>query len=135
MNWTAQAITGATGERTMWRGLDLTDLRFDGIGDKKDAWERDVSYVAEARLGDILTSNRLIRFDLLVNTLLREGVFKEDQMVELYSCAGIQEVRVGRARYRMNKRTYLGKYDRKVAARLENLEKARQELDDPEVNS
>jgi hypothetical protein len=136
-NFTAQAITSVTGDRSLYMGFDLNNLRPDEIGERKDPWEREVSYTDTMTLSQVLSSSKMIRFDLLVRFLMKDEGMRPDTMVELYSCSKIQEVRLKKDRYRMVNKSYLGKYDKKVAKQLEMRQKEREKTQgmiDSEVN-
>jgi len=107
MGYKAQATTGILGQRLV-AGFDLANVFVDNMGEQIQVWERQVSYVDTVTLEEVLTSNKLIRFDLLANILINDEKIPRDTEVGLYSCGSIKEIRVGKIAYRCKGAKYYG---------------------------
>jgi len=101
---TVNVVYGATGQRSMWRGFDLSNLSPEEIGERKNYWQRDVSWKLNCKLGDLLgdaekiendLGNKVsvIGFSMLAHRVHSEGVNVTSD-VAIFSSGRVREIRV-----------------------------------------
>lgn len=105
--YTANMTRGSTG-RPLTRGFDLSNLTVAPAGEKIEYWDRQVSLqVEEITLREVIASDKLIKYNLLANIMKDEGV-NLNEVVSLYACGYVKEIRVKKNRYRCYRNKYLG---------------------------
>ena len=107
MGYTASATTGVLGQRLI-AGFDTADLFVDNMGERIDVWDRQVSYIGTATVRQAMSQDRWLRFDLLLNTVLREKNLSMSDEIEFYACGQIKELRHKKVAYRMRGTKYYG---------------------------
>ena len=111
---TARAVTGVTGAY-LSRGFDRADMFVDPGGERIKVEEREVSFIGEYVLEDVLYSfdskdARIFeRFSMLANRVQFEEDIPLDTVVGLYASGTIREVRVGKKKFRSQGSMYYGK--------------------------
>lgn len=105
--FSAQATTDSLG-RQMYGDLDFTNLRAAELGERKDPWERQVSFKEDVDVNTALTKDKYLKYDLLLRTLLNDGKISTNDIIALYTSGNIKEVRFGKTRYRTQGTKYLG---------------------------
>ena len=111
---TARAVTGVTGAYLV-RGFDRADMFVDPGGERIRIEEREVSFIGEFTMQDILYSfdskNARVfeRFSLLATRVQHEENIALNSVVGLYASGSVKEVRVGKKRYRSHGATYYGR--------------------------
>ena len=111
---TARAVTGVTGAY-LSRGFDRADMFVDPGGERIRVEEREVSFIGEFTMQDVLYSfdsknARLFeRFSMLASRVEDEEGVSLDTVVGLYASGTIREIRVGKKKYRSQGSKYYGK--------------------------
>lgn len=118
---TVNVVYGATGQRTMWRGFDLSNLAPEEIGERKNHWQRDVTWKLNCKLGDLLgTAEKITNefgtkvsiggFSMLARRVYDEGVALTSD-VSVLSSGKVRELVVNpNARSPMVYRSYGDQY-------------------------
>lgn len=104
----AQATTGVTGERLCY-GIDRSNCVPMDVGEPIRYWDREVTYNGDDTLYNVLTLDKYIKYDLLANILYNDEKISEHTIVSLYSSGMVKEIRIGKRRYRIHGKKYLGK--------------------------
>jgi hypothetical protein len=112
MGYTAQAVFGCTGKRTLYMGMDLANLQPEcALGeispiDKVITLDKKVYVV-----GDLMKSDFGLKYDLILNMMLRDGVIDYDTKVKVGSEGRLREVYLVKEKeaYRIFGKTYYGK--------------------------
>jgi hypothetical protein len=112
MGFTAQAITNGNGDRAFYMGLDLGNLKPEcALGEespimKEIALDKKVYIVS-----DLLYSNFGLKYDLILNMMMADGVIDYDTKVKVGSEGRLREVYLVKEKeaYRIFGKTYYGK--------------------------
>ena len=98
---TARATTGINGKR-LWGEYDLDNLVPDNPTQTLDVWEKDLKENhKKVKLEDVLSEDKYIKYDLLANFAMREGV-PMDAEVDLSAKCTTKELKWKRQRFRAN---------------------------------
>ena len=107
MSYSAMAVTDSLG-RGLKMGMDFSTLSVAEIGERIDPWVREVSYKGTTTLGDLFTSDKFLKFDLLARIVQRTGKVDMTDEITLYASGYIKELRFGKKKYRAVNSSYLG---------------------------
>ena len=123
MGYTAHYTTGCTGERTIFMGMDLRNLKPEcGLGEvapihKEIVHEKhkvDGKLRSKFTVGELRLDERWgIKYDLILDMMMRDGVVDEDTIVQVGSNGRLREVYLVKEKeaYRIFGKTYYGKYE------------------------
>jgi hypothetical protein len=112
MNYTAQATTGVTGERSMYMGLDLRNLKPEcALGEESPVFKEITLDKKVYTVSDLMTSDYGLKYDLILNMMLRDGTIDYDTKVKVGSEGRLREVFLVKEKesYRIFGKTYYGK--------------------------
>lgn len=112
MAYTVNVTTGSTGQRSMFMGLDLSNLRAECALGETPVIEKEVALKSKVYTVSELLNNEVgLRFDLILRMMLDEGSVKESDKVKIGSNGRLLEVYVLRTKssYRIFGKTYYGK--------------------------
>lgn len=110
--YTCNVTTGSTGERTMFMGLDLSNLKVECALGERPPVEKELSRPNKKHVvRDLLQSDFGLKFDLMLRMMMDEGVLDYDTKVEVASDGRLREVYVVKTKtaYRMFGKSYYGK--------------------------
>lgn len=108
MGFTAQATTGALGQRLL-SGFDTANMTPMLAGEPIDLWDREVSYDMTGKLSDAVSgSGKFAKYNLLAYILVSREKLNADTEVEFYYSGLVKEIRVRKNRYRVHGQKYLG---------------------------
>lgn len=114
MGFTAQATTGVTGERSLWMGMDLRNLKPDcALGETSPVNQEIVLDKKVYVVGDLLQSDFGLKYDLILRIMLKDGVIDYDSKIKVGSKGRLREVYVisDKQGYRIFGKTYYGSYE------------------------
>lgn len=112
MNYTAQAIFGSTGQRTMAYGFDLSNLKPEfQLGDTPVVDREVVLDKKVYTVSDLMSSNVGLKFDLILNMMLRDGTVDFDTKVKVGHNGRMKDVHIIKSgeTHRIWGKTYYGK--------------------------
>lgn len=110
--YTAQATTGSTGAYTLWNGLDLSNLRAECALGETPMIDKEINRSKKKHLvSDLLTSDEGLKYDLILNMMLGDGVIDYDSKVQIGFNGRLKEIYVCKDKdaYRIWGKTYYGK--------------------------
>ena len=113
MNYTAQATTGVTGERSLWMGMDLRNLKPECALGEESPINKEIKLDKKTyTVSDLLNSNVGLKYDLILRMMLKEGVVDYDTKVKVGSSGRLREVYLVKEKeaYRIFGNTYYGMY-------------------------
>lgn len=105
-------VYGCTGQRSMYMGLDLADLRAECALGETPPIEKEVKRGSKKYIvSDLLQSDFGLKYDLILRMMMDEGVINYDSKVEVGSDGRLREVYVCKTKeaYRIFGKTYYGK--------------------------
>jgi hypothetical protein len=113
MSYTAQAITNGNGDRAFYMGLDLGNLKPEcALGETSPIMKEVVYEKKLYTVHDLMYDNTIgIKYDLILRTMLKDGVVDYDTKVQVGSNGRLREVYLVREKegYRLFGKTYYGK--------------------------
>lgn len=112
MSFTAQAITNGNGDRAFYMGLDLGNLKPECALGESSPVEKEITLDKNVYIvSDLLYSNFGLKYDLILNMMLRDGVIDYDTKVKVGSEGRLREVYLVKEKeaYRIFGKTYYGK--------------------------
>lgn len=113
MSYTAQAITGVTGERSIYMGMDLRNLKPEcALGEISPIYGEVTYEKGTYTVSDLMYDNKIgIKYDLILRMMLKDGVVDYDTKVKVGSSGRLREVLLVKENeaYRIFGKTYYGK--------------------------
>lgn len=109
--YTCNVTTGSTGERTMFMGFDLSNLKVECALGETPVVDKEVKLDSKVyTVGQLLSSNFGLKYDLILNMMMRDGTVKLDTKVKVGSNGRLREVYVVSQKqgYRIFGKTYYG---------------------------
>lgn len=111
---TVNVVYGSTGERTMFMGMDLTcDMRVAHALGEKPVIDKEIKREKKKfTVGELMKSDFGLKYDLMLNMMLRDGIVDMDTIVQVGQNGRLKEVYVVKEKeaYRMFGKTFHGKY-------------------------
>lgn len=105
-------VYGCTGQRTMWMGFDLANLSPECALGERPPVEKEITLDKKVYVvGDLMESDFGLKYDLILNMMLRDGVIDYDTKVKVGSEGRLREVYLVKEKeaYRIFGKTYYGK--------------------------
>lgn len=109
--YTCNVTTGSTGERTMFMGLDLSNLKQAHVLGETPVVDKDINLdKKEYTVSQLMSSDFGLKYDLILNMMLRDEVIKPTTKVKVGSNGRLREVYDIKAKqgYRIFGKTYYG---------------------------
>ena len=110
--YTCNVTTGSTGERTMFMGFDLSNLKVDGTLGETPMVDKEVKLDKKVyTVGKLLSTDFGLKYDLILNMMMRDGTVDLSTKVQVGSNGRLREVYVvsTKTSYRIWGKTYYGK--------------------------
>lgn len=110
--YTCNVTTGSTGERTMFMGFDLSNLKVEGALGETPMVDKDVKLDSKVyTVGKLLSTDYGLKYDLILNMMMRDGTVDLSTKVQVGSNGRLREVMVVETKdaYRIWGKTYYGK--------------------------
>jgi hypothetical protein len=112
MSYTANVVYGCTGERSMYMGMDLRNLTVECALGETPVIEKEINLDKKKYVvSDLLMSDFGLKYDLILRMMLKDGVIKNSDKVQVGSDGRLREVFVCKTKeaYRIFGKTYHGK--------------------------
>lgn len=112
MAYTCNVVYGCTGERSMFMGMDLRNLKPECVLGEAPVIDKEIKLgTKKYEVRDLLYSDFGLKYDLILRMMLEEGVIDHDTIVQVGSEGRLREVYLVREKeaYRIFGKTYYGK--------------------------
>jgi len=122
MSYPVNVVYGSTGQRSMWNGFDLTNLKPECALGEVAPIHKDIVHEKKKLNGKLrskFTVRELrederwgIKYDLILDMMLRDGIIDEDSVVQVGSNGRLREVYLVKEKeaYRIFGKSYHGRY-------------------------
>lgn len=110
--YTCNVTTGSTGERTMFMGFDLSNLKVDGALGETPMIDKEIKLDSKVyTVGKLMTTDFGLKYDLILNMMLNDKTIDLSTKVQVGSNGRLREVYLvkEKAAYRIWGKTYYGK--------------------------
>jgi hypothetical protein len=111
---TVNLVYGSTGERSIFMGMDLTcDMGVAFALGEKPVIDKEIKRDKKKyTVGELQTCDFGLKYDLMLNMMLRDGTVETDTVVQVGQNGRLKEVYVVKQKeaYRMFGKTFYGKY-------------------------
>src|SRR5210317_1529836 len=93
---TVNVVYGSTGERSMFMGMDLTcDMRVAHALGEKPVIDKEIKREKKKfTVGELMKSDFGLKYDLMLNMMLRDGIVDMDTIVQVGQNGRLKEVYV-----------------------------------------
>lgn len=112
MSYTANVVYGCTGERSMYMGMDLRNLKPECVLGETAPIDKEIKLDSKTyRVGDLMKSEFGLKYDLILNMMMRDGTVDLSTKVQVGSNGRLREVFLVKEKeaYRIFGKTYHGK--------------------------
>lgn len=109
---TVNVVYGCTGQRTMFMGMDLANLKPECALGETAPIDKEITLDKKVYLvGDLLRSDYGLKYDLILRMMLKDGTIDYDTKVKVGSDGRLREVFLIKEKeaYRIFGKTYYGK--------------------------
>ena len=112
MGYPANFVTGCTGERSIFMGMDLRNLKPECALGETPPIEKEITLDKKVyTVGDLMRSDYGLKYDLILNMMMRDGTIDYDTKVKVGSDGRLREVFLVKEKeaYRIFGKSYYGK--------------------------